>query len=352
MPKSELRRDVLVVPYQKPWVGGAENAPPYAQVIRTRRKTRPEPVNVFPGGEAVATVSGAFLYGGPLKVHFGHVIVDSIPRLHAYDPHRHKGVIFPVLLNDKPIPTWVYDIFALFGLSGDAVHVVHQPTRFESVDFVEAGTWPYPTPQWYLDYLRKLPYRRHADTPPNIYLGRTHIIRKGTMMGESYFGGQLEGFEYVKPEEHDISVQISMFANAKRIVFTEGSAGYVACLLPKLNAQVYMLPRRAGDPGHFAEQFVGRAEFHSLGDSNQLVRLNHAGGREGPRSPSYTLAPDLIHHDLRRYGLTREGFDLSAFLAAERHDAQEYFGRGSGMIEAQLADITGRRGDSGVASLA
>lgn len=93
----ESRLNVLVTPYERAWVGGPDHRqiPHHGRIIKGN-----ETEDEFPARlrrVAASDMAGHYLYGGPFKLHFGHVMVDSIIRLWAFDRNRHNGVIFPAL---------------------------------------------------------------------------------------------------------------------------------------------------------------------------------------------------------------------------------------------------------------
>lgn len=327
----ESRFNVLIFPYKRPWVGGPDhNQIPYHGRIIRGNDTKDE----FPDrlrGRAASEKGGRYLYGGPFKCHFGHVMVDSIIRLWAFDRNRHGGVIFPAL-SELPPPGWFYEILEVFGVLSSDIIIVRSPTVFQELEFAEPGsTLGNGAKDWYRDCLRSLPLHITEDTPgEDLYFGRTHLIPKGrgTLMGETYFGDLLckAGFVYVRPEEFDIHTQVSMVAKAKRIVFTEGSSIYSIELLASTDAEVFMLPRRRG-VALLAPQVESKAsKFFVLGDPQANLRGPNRRGKLAPDSPSVTSRPGAIFEDLVRHGLIDDlSFDMKAFRRAEEQDTSVYF---------------------------
>jgi len=347
----ETRRDVLILPYRKAWVGGPDHAqvPKHGRVRRGKGK---EPIDSFPSPEEYENISeqrrGRYLYGGPLKIHFGHVLVDSIIRLWAFDPQRHDGVVFAYLKGrEQAVPDWFYDIVSIFGLERHHIVIVREPMVFEQLEFAEPGSILKCGPaDWYMPHLEKLPLKRVDHTPRNVYYGRTHLIQKGTLMGESYFADLLigNGFEYVRPEEFDIHHQVSIIQNAERIVFAEGSSIYPIELTAKIRGKIFMIPRRANGVDIFTPHIFPRAEFHVLASRDSIFRMASRSGKKRPNSPTYTLRPIEIHNAMVDLGLVpRRKFDADAFEIAERRDATAYFGGLGNELEKQLAYVKKRR---------
>lgn len=155
MPAIEGRKNVLVAPYEKPWVGGPDHSdiPLSGRIVRGSEfgDQFPAPLRDRPARH----LPGHHLYAGPFKNHFGHVMVDSIIRLWAFDPNRHETVVFAAL--DESMPGWFFDIVALFGISPDRVTLIKDNTTVASLDFAEPGSRLKTGPQpWYLEWLSTL----------------------------------------------------------------------------------------------------------------------------------------------------------------------------------------------------
>lgn len=339
MPSLETFRNVLVVPYSRPWEGGVDhaNCPAHARIARG-----PDFIDRFPEntGRPHKRVAGTFLYGGPLKMHFGHVISDSVPRLHAFDPERHHGVVFAPLGNTHPAPAWFHDILALFGVKPSHVIQASEPTVFGSMDFAQPGTVVRRGPEkWYLKHLRSLNIQPAATGPTKLFIGRRHIIGQGGVMGESYFAALLarSGFASIMPEQHPLHAQLALMAGARHIVFTEGSGILATDLLPSLDATVYMIPRRNGGEALFGPQLAARARgFQLLSGPEGVLRLENHRGMRKPDSPSYLARPDAVHSELAAAGLVDGGFDHARFQEAERRDAQAYWNGDIAAAQAQI----------------
>ena len=326
----DIRHDVLILPYFRAWIGGPDHdaIPEHGRIMRHGKVHDRFPNDLPP--VLPSRLKGSYLYGGPLKVHFGHVIVDSIIRLWAFDRERHKGVVFAFFPRPTDtVPNWFFDIVSLFGVERDDVYIVREPTVVENLEFFEPGsrlgTAPHP---WYLHYLEGLPIVKIHNTPKDIYFGRTHILHRGGMLGERYFGQLLEesGFQYVKPELHDIHTQVSMIENADRIVFAEGSSIYSAELLARTNARVFMIPRRKIGERGFAPTLRPRGSFAVLGNPESLVGEANRHGLIRANGPSYTTDPEALHTDMRRHDLIEDRpFSNSAFKDAEQIDFWNYY---------------------------
>ena len=342
----ERREHVLIVPYVRPYVGG-----PDLQVIpdHARRRHGENFEDEFP--EQMRNVEaeflpGRFLYGGPLYLHFGHVLVDSTTRLWAFDRERHAGIVFAGLEQSPTTPGWLFEILALFGVSELDLRIIRQPTVVESLDFPRPGSMVgYDVEPWYLNFLEERCGNLSTVVPQLVYFGRTHMRSKGGLMGESYFGDLLirRGFVYIRPEELPIREQMAIVKNAETVVFAEGSSVYSITLVGRSKATFFMIPRRRNGQELFVHHLRPRASFCLLGDDKAVVRLTNTLGRIGPRSPSYTLDPHSLHIDMVRNGLLVEPFDPEAFQESERADTLAYWRGMPETGEEQLSIVTQQR---------
>jgi hypothetical protein len=90
---------------------------------------------------------GQYLYAGPLWNHFGHVMVDSIHRLWAYNGHT--AIVFNGVVGLRGVQTaadlatWAYPplidyILSVMGIDAE-VMIVREPTIFQAIDVPEPG---------------------------------------------------------------------------------------------------------------------------------------------------------------------------------------------------------------------
>ena len=251
-------------------------------------------------------------------------MIDTVSRLWAFDPTKHDAVVFALLKGDVP-PPWLNNILAVYGLPRERVRVVEEVTTFSSLDFAPPGTTlvdgPHP---WYLRWLKTLQLEPRPLPGKDLYIGRTHILGQGALMGESYFGALLQeaGFTYVQPENYDIHTQAAMMRDANRIVFSEGSGVYSIELLSESKATFYIIPRRRGAMKLFAPQIEKRAKLVLLGDAD--VSRAPIGGKMRPSSPSFARNPRSIHAAMADNELVSGSFEHATFKSVESNDYDRY----------------------------
>ncbi|KQT61370.1 hypothetical protein ASG52_00315 [Methylobacterium sp. Leaf456] len=305
------------------------------------------------------SLPGHYLYGGPLYHHFGHVLVDSIIRLWAYDPAVHTdGVIFPlVFLNVHPAhPEFFFEICRSFGIERDRIRIIDTPTTVEAVHFAEPGSVLGAGPEpWYLERLERVERffldRAPADlkTYDRLFFGRRHLC-SGSLMGESYFASRLarRGFHAIQPERYPLPVQIRLLKAAREIVFTEGSAVHLTELTTALSAErVTIILRRPGGDNALRPHLDARLSRPTdvVGRGSGLFRIHHQPEiKAGPNSLSYMVDPSAVYDGLVRLGYTEPGgFDLHDFVRAERIEQAECVGTEPRHLATHIAQVAQER---------
>lgn len=364
-----LVSDLPVLPYTRHWVGGPaiDRIPVHGRIRSGAGKTRlldtfPEDVLDAPR----ARLPGRYLYGGPLYHHFGHVLVDAIIRLWAYDPAIHTdGVIFPlVLANARPAhPDYFFEICRSFGIARDRIRIIDTPTTVEAVHFAEPGSVLGSGPEpWYPERLRRVEAdfldRAPADlkTHERLFFGRRHL-HSGSLMGEGYFAARLarRGFHAIQPERYPLAAQIRLLKAAREIVFTEGSAVHLAEVTAALSAErVAILLRRPGGDIPLRPHLDPRLRRPTdvIGRQSGLFRIHHDPERRaGPNSLSYMVDPSAVYDGLVRLGYAEPGgFDLHDFVRAERIEQAECVGADPRRLATHIAQVAQERLKHGLAT--
>lgn len=105
----------------------------------------------------------------------------------------------------------------------------------------------------FLDFIQKFKFK-HI-TPPGfenadkVYVSRTKLPEADSkIVGESLFEEYLisEGYKIFHPEEFSLFQQLTVYENAKKIIFCDGSAAHSCILLPNLQADLAVIIRSKG----------------------------------------------------------------------------------------------------------
>ncbi len=314
---KETDQNVSMSPYfiskNGMFVGGPKNKTHNSRIMRKDKKYIDEPLNNPSEMDHSKIINGNYLFAGPLYSHFGHILTESIHRLYGYNKDTFDGVIFCCAsfatpgINRTEIPNFLADILKSFGIPKEKCFLVKETTCFEQVTYYEPGSnLQCGVEDWYLDELKNINLsfenKETADTSnfEKIYLGRSHIIDNGSIMGESYITSLLisNGFKYFAPERHSISNQVEILSNAKEIVFIEGSSIYASELISSWKSKVMMIPRRNFD-SFFKPHIDLKTSYSVLGDIRSVSRFPNHEGLIKPNSPSMFNNIQSLFEDLR-----------------------------------------------------
>ncbi|MBW9535031.1 glycosyltransferase 61 family protein [Escherichia coli] len=307
------------------FVGGPKNKTHNSRIMRKDKKYIDEPLSSSSENNDPKVIKGNYLFAGPLYSHFGHILTESIHRLYGYNKDSFDGVIFCCAsfatpgINRTEIPNFLTDILKSFGIPKEKCFLVKETTYFEHVTYFEPGSnLQCGVEDWYLNELKNinLPFehKEPQDTSSfeKLYLGRSHIIDNGSVMGESYITSLLisNGFKYFAPERYSISNQVEILSNAKEIVFIEGSSIYASELISTWNSKVMMIPRRNFD-SFFKPHIDSKTSYSVLGDMRSITRFPNHEGLVKPNSPSMFNNIVSLFDDLRINSLINPNQTLS-----------------------------------------
>lgn len=290
---------------------------------------------------------GHYLWGGPFKIHFGHLMVDTLPRLWAWNPKRYDGVVFSALKGDKPIKSWVIPMLERIGLDEQYITILAEPATFESVDYALPGSALGEGPTgWYLSLLGKkscFPHiRQGSPAGDKLYFSRCHIRGRGGLMGESWFESRLRqnGFTILQPEALAIEDQVQALQAADIVVYAEGSSIYSLELIPRVNAKIYMLPRRGKKAnGLFEPHIYPRAKYFARLGCDPIHRMPNLAGRVGPSSPSFYLDPEKAWRSFQSEGIDIGSFNRDEFMQCQYDDLKAYCSNNEEMTQRILDDL-------------
>ncbi len=301
------------------FVGGPQNKNHNSRIMRKEKKYIDEPLTNSSEIDNPKIIKGNYLFAGPLYSHFGHILTESIHRLYGYNKDSFDGVIFCCAsfampgINRTEVPNFLADILKSFGIPKEKCFLVKETTYFEQVTYFEPGSnLQCGVEDWYLDELKNInlpsdnEQQQDISSFDKIYLGRSHIIDNGSIMGESYITSLLisNGFKYFAPERHSISSQVKILSNAKEIVFIEGSSIYASELISTWNSKVMMIPRRNFD-SFFKPHIDLKTSYSVLGDIRSVSRFPNHEGLIKPNSPSMFNNIESLFDDLRDHSLIK-----------------------------------------------
>lgn len=230
-------------------IGGFAEPDAVPDMFRHQREGKAADLAAVDFPEAPQFLEGDYLYGGPLIGHFGHFIAECVHRLWLASHPGFKGVplLFLAAAGDTVSPALAARILPALGI--EAYTIVQEPVRVERLIVGEMGkSMRTPASRPYTDWLathRPLDSFRDDRFPEKVCMMRGHLLG-GKILGESALEAWLqeEGYTAVRPEDHDVVSQLKYIVNAKKLIFSEGSAIHLVDLLPPIEADVAVLLRR------------------------------------------------------------------------------------------------------------
>jgi hypothetical protein len=320
---------------------------------------------------AAVRIPGKCIYLGILHGHFGHFLVESLPRAWAlldadrdvpvlfHYPHLRDGPLFPDP-NQLGLPSFISIVFEVLGIRAGRLVLANQDIVVDELLVPRAqfrlgkhGIGATGLPLVY-DHIREELQRRSpraASYPSKLYLTRTRLptVDSQKLLKsianerdiEALF--QARGFEIVAPEQLSFEEQIALVSNATQIAGTTGSALHMILFNGRSDTQViavdwrnsrtqYILEAARGLRAAHIYCFNGRAEgnrpladievveralgeIFSDGGRSELPVKNARAGRLRGRRDAVSPAPRRGHESALSLP-TRWALDL--FCAFER----------------------------------
>ncbi|GGE55692.1 glycosyltransferase family 61 protein [Actibacterium pelagium] len=219
-----------------------------------------------------AKLSGRWLWGGVMWVHFGHFLAESTSRLWALD-HINGPIDGILFIPKRPklgekVQGFQQRFIELMGCDLP-IKVVAEPTQVEELIVpgqgfglgrLSAGTEPF----------RNAIHHRFGhdiapDGPEKIYLSRSALqLGKGSVLGELQLERHLRehGYEIFHPQKHSMDTQIARYKAAKQVIAVDGSALHMFAMVGRPDQQVGMIHRRSSKVAEGLERhlasFMGR----------------------------------------------------------------------------------------------
>ncbi len=226
-------------------------------LVRTMRswQYRDEPVR--PSGQVCEKIARPCVWGGYAVGHFGHLIADHLTRTLESRIARPDDLflfLLPPRGKAEQVAGFFWDILLWYGIGRDQVHFVTKPViAAELRCFSQAEPFSsYPPSERYLRQLAKNARERQLQPDPSnlTYVGRSGMLArgKGGHAGETYLVDALQraGVRVLDPTTASLREQLAIYAGAKALVFSEGSAVHGRQLLARAYQSIAVLNRRPG----------------------------------------------------------------------------------------------------------
>lgn len=205
-----------------------------------------------PPKTVVSYLKGKWIFGGMLQNrHFGHFMIESLNRVWASEKLRVDGILFYCRTPEAGVKSFVFD--SLKEIVGDLeIHIVRADSSVEELYI------PTPTCHERQGYLLNHPVLstltqriinrfQSPNMPKLVYVSRGQLRgHEGGILGETVIEDYLKksGYYIMYPERLSVKEQLSIYANAEKIIFADGSAFHLFVLVSNSNQKVFCIWRR------------------------------------------------------------------------------------------------------------
>ena len=208
----------------------------------------------MPPVDELETLKGRYLYGGWLRAHFGHFLLESTARLWALDQYAGDidGVIFtPFRSGGLRQARQRYGPFLDILTNNTPLKITRSPTRVEHLIV--------PDPGFGHDHrvLGSPRYRAHtraaiaravpAKGPTKLYVSRSALIdKRGGVFGEADIDTLMaaNGYKVFHPQQYSLQEQLAHYRAARHLLALDGSALHMAAYALQPDARVGIIHRR------------------------------------------------------------------------------------------------------------
>lgn len=270
--------------------------------------------------------AGKYLFAGPLHLHYGHFLLESLSRF--WNLPGNSGLDGIVFVSDKlrfeELPLYLRD--TLEKITDIPVLVTSQATQFETlvvpVRAMKMGRWAH---RQFLDPFRQATTNT-AIRNDRIYLSRAQLCGDWEVcfggkcvIGESAIESHLahSGVTVIYPELETVQSQIDVFRGAKVVAGVEGSALHNIVYSPSVQCIVLCRSEAPCAPAYMLDGIrEGRSSYHWTVSPEVKERLV-------PGDLPRLYGPCLIDPAEALRMLVAEGFISSAPSQSEARDLQE-----------------------------
>jgi hypothetical protein len=238
-----------------------------------RATTEPE---IPPVGE-LPHLKGRYLYGGWLRAHFGHFLLESTSRLWALDKlgETIDGIIFvPFRRGGVGRAKKQYSPFLDILSGGKPIRIVREPSQVDTLFVPDPGFGHHyrmcGSPRYRAHTRAQVAATIKPEGPERLYVSRSALMdKRGGVLAETRLEALLQanGYTVFHPQQHSIAEQLAHYRAARYLVSLDGSALHMAAYALQPDARVAMVLRRqAGLLADLASQIelFTDAKVHSL----------------------------------------------------------------------------------------
>lgn len=227
--------------------------------------------------ETVHHLPGRHLYGGWMRPHFGHFLLESTPRLWALDELSDEidSVLYiPFRRGGARKARDRYKPFLDIITGGKPLAIVGKPTRVDELIVPDQGFGHgeriVGSPRYRAFFRNQIEAAVAPDGPERLYISRSKLMDKhGSVFGETRIEElmQANGYTIFHPQLHSPAEQLAHYRAAREIVCLDGSALHMAAYVLRPGTRIGMILRRRANllDGLVRQlQVFADAEVHSL----------------------------------------------------------------------------------------
>jgi len=199
-------------------------------------------------------IEGNYLYGGWLRAHFGHFLLESTSRFWLLDELQadFDGILFTQFRKGGLGMAYKrYGSFLDILSGGVPIRLLREPTQVERVFVADPGFGHdylmCASPRYRALTRAQVDKAVQADGPEKLYVSRSALPRaRGGVVAETRIEELMitNGYAVFHPQKHSIPEQLARYKAARKLVALDGSALHMAAYALKPDAQVGMILRR------------------------------------------------------------------------------------------------------------
>lgn len=207
------------------------------------------------------------IYLGPLMRHFGHFLLEVLPRLWVFDEHPVRKAYFHPFRQKQPIPKFLQDTLDLAADGPVDIRLIEQPTQFARViapsptfELNRAGSpafWA-----WCQAFAAKAAPEPLGGERVYYSRSRLHETKRMTVNEaglEALFASR--GFEVIHPQTMGFFEQLARMRNCRLLAGCSGSAMHQALFMPR-NSGVIEFDSRFTGSQHAIEAMGDHTALH------------------------------------------------------------------------------------------
>ncbi|MFC3632096.1 glycosyltransferase 61 family protein [Paracoccus angustae] len=227
----------------------------YNEIVRHYRHDGPIDKNGRPTGAELLRIRRPAIWGGRMIPHFGHLVAEHMNRLAASLYYRPDDIVIfttPPGIGKHRVPGYFWAIADWFGLPRNQIRLVKRPLLVDELRVTPQAECllSCTPPAWHLDLLDEVAQLNRLKPEANDVV---FVCRKGYLaMGKGGTAGEealiealsRAGVLILDPARESLKRQMELYAGAKILIFSEGSAVHGLCCTNRLLIGLPLSPDR------------------------------------------------------------------------------------------------------------